>query len=181
MNASRRDRQFFCFILISSSIRGWGMKRKGVTAVCEVLNKDAAMTALLAEQWNISVLIPGGASTVSYLWQIMTSKQPPILSGRVSFWFLLPLRWILTVALEKWDYFISTLVLLEKEHVMDVLGLTRSDLSSAQRIHAYTQAHTDQGEANWWISLDFNISETFWQKQHWLGSNLFCRNDGVVL
>lgn len=34
-------------IIISSWLRHGA---KGVTAVCEVLNKDAAMTALLAEQ-----------------------------------------------------------------------------------------------------------------------------------
>lgn len=57
INASRRDRQWFWFIWISSSIWGWGWERTGLTAVCESLNKDAAMTAVLTEQWNISVLI----------------------------------------------------------------------------------------------------------------------------
>lgn len=145
-------RQWFCFILIWSSIRGWGRERKGLTAVCEVLNKDAAMTAVLTEQWNISVLMSCCASIVSYLWQIMTSKQSPILSGPVSFWFLLPLRWISTGPPgEVWlfPYWRLWWGMCER-----CLGLNpRFDLSSAQRIHAYTQARADQG----WSEL-MNIS-----------------------
>lgn len=111
MNARRRDKRWF---LIPSSIRGWGWERKVVTVVCEALNADEAMTAALTEQWNISVLIPLDlysrrhpfqriaelcaccAFAMSNWLEINDIKTTyPPLRAHV-FWFLLPLRWLLT-------------------------------------------------------------------------------------
>lgn len=153
-------RQWFCFILIWSSIRGWGRERKGLTAVCEVLNKDAAMTAVLTEQWNISVLMSCCASIVSYLWQIMTSKQSPILSGPVSFWFLLPLRWISTGPPGEVWLFYSHIGACDGECVKDVLGLTPGLICPQLREYMHILRHAQtRGEANWWISVNINISQ----------------------
>lgn len=166
MNSSRRDRQWFCFILISSSIRGRGWQRKGVTAICEALHKDAAMTAALTaaltEQWNISALIPldlhsgwhpfqrtaelctrCALATSNWL-EIVTSKQPPLLSGPVSFHFSSLWGGYWRLCPEKCDFFIPTLEwwrMCERR-----LGLDPSLTDEiAINMHMLTRAHTDQG------------------------------------
>lgn len=102
-------------------------ERKGVTAICEAPDKDAAMTAVLTEQWGVSVRIPLDlysarhpfqrtaelctrcAFATSNWRQIATSKQPPLLSGRVPFDFSFLWGGYWQFCLEKCDFFIPTL------------------------------------------------------------------------